>query len=251
MTTHQYSFFLIPLVFVFSSIDEILAQQQNSEVIINQWFDSFLGHETTGLYNGLQYQNNFLILNAKHQFFSENLFQSGNLIYDGQNYSDISLKYDIYQDNLIVKPRNAPESLSFQLVKSKVKKFGLAGAVFVHSDFWTTEKSAQNLGFCQLVWEDGTFNILKKHYRRKKETTKNNKVFHEFEEKEEYFIIKDGFLKKCNRSIDWITVFPDYKSKINGFFKSYKLLKKNDSLTFMENLSKMISELNQVPEMTK
>ncbi len=168
---------LILLVF-FSNL--VTAQSYDQKNDLYEAFDNTVGEEVSGLYNGIQYKNEYIVLGEKHQFFNVDKFVKGYIQYDSQNYYDVSFKYDLLNDDIIVSPENASGSLTFRLIKSKVSRFSLNERIFIN----TTKdslKSTEDVGFCEVLVCTDIICLYKKHIKKGSEKSKNGKIFFEFD----------------------------------------------------------------------
>ncbi|UII75797.1 hypothetical protein LV716_16265 [Flagellimonas sp. HMM57] len=238
------AFFVFTFGFLGFFTNTITAQLDTKNENLYKTFDSIVGEEVSGLYNGVQYNNEFIVLEEKHQFFGANEFIKGYVQYDGQNYYDISLKYDLLNDHVIVSPKNASGSLTFRLINSKVNRFVINDRLFVNTTKNNLD-STENIGFCEVLLSKDIFSLYKKYIKKGSEKSKNSKVFFEFNLKESYYLnYGDNFLPVNTRS-ELILIFPDRKNVIKDYFKSYRNLLKSDHDTFLELLLKRLYEINE------
>ena len=90
-----------------------------------------------------------------------------------------------------------------------------------------------------------TFNLYKKSIKKGSEKSKNGKVFFEFNLKDSYYVsYKDDFLPVDTRN-ELISIFPDKKTVIKDYYKSYRNLLKSDNDTFLKLLLKRLYEINK------
>ena len=94
-------------------------QLKNQEKESYLWFDEVLGPENVNLYNGLNYIEKYKTKNGNHKFFnSENTLPNSLIIYEGQPYYNVKIKYDSFEDQVLVVSNNV-----VQLTREHVLKF--------------------------------------------------------------------------------------------------------------------------------
>ncbi len=107
------------------------AQQADQKDYYN-WFDDQVGIENTGIFNGIRYKELYRIKDGKHKFYKSSEYQNADLWYDDQPYYDIPLKYDLFEDQLIISLETDTGSSIIQLLKEEVTGFQLDNKRFVH-----------------------------------------------------------------------------------------------------------------------
>ena len=110
---------------------DLKAQQADQRDYYN-WFDEQVGIENTGIFNGIRYKELYRIKDGKHKFYKSPEYQTANIWYDDQPYYDIPLKYDLFEDQLIISLQTDSGSSIIQLLKEEVTGFQLDNKQFVH-----------------------------------------------------------------------------------------------------------------------
>ncbi len=222
-----------------------LQSQTNSDRINNyNWFDSKIGIENTGIYNGIIYKEKFRTENGNHKYYLTSQFINGNIIYNGQPYYNVEMKYDIYEDNLIIKLHDESEYSIIQLINDKVDEFSINNHKFLkisekHENFFNEAIS----GFYEISYQSKHLKLLKKHIKSRKERIVGNFVYSQFKDESEYFIFFNDGYYKINSKKYLIKLFPELKKNINNFYNFNKPLHKLDQDTFMTNLIEHIGSL--------
>ena len=70
------------------------------------WFDSMVDAKSTNLYNGVIEVEQYRMTKGKDKFYQTRSFQLGTLYYNGQPYHFVQLKYDLYEDVLLINGGN-------------------------------------------------------------------------------------------------------------------------------------------------
>lgn len=211
-----------------------VAQTADNKAATYLLFDNLVGPENTGIFQGVEYIEQHRIINDKHKFFGSYDFIPGTVIYDGQPYYDINLKYNIFEDLVIVQLMNSRGENSFQLYDNKLDGFNINGQEFVNLKSNPEDPSVGGI-FELLFEEEGTL-VLKKHKMKEKTLLDRHFLHHEFEPAEpRYFFRKGGkYYKISSRSM--ADVFPEQKQEIRKFFRSNRKLLRNQPDEFMLRL---------------
>jgi hypothetical protein len=178
--------------------------------------------EGTGLYNGREY--NFHYINVRgNPFYSGNAWSTGSILYDGQMYDNINMKFDIYNDLLIIEYYDKKGFfINLQLVTEKIEYFRWPGHFIVKMEFDTTNSPQLESGFYDLLYE-GSIRVLARY---KKTILKNNQIgtqLEAFRENDFFYIQKNGELFKVKKKRSVIAVFSDKNHEIRAFIKKSKL----------------------------
>lgn len=235
MTTLKYCTFKFILFF------SLIVQAQSNEVY--SWFDNQIKIENTALYNGVEFISTHTILNNKHRFFETDAFQTGDIVYDGQKYYNVPLRYDVYDDQLIVKIGNLQSINEVMLLKEKVTGFRMGLAYFEKLD---SKKSGSlfSSGFYQLLTENENFKLYKKNHKKINRRLRDGRVFYEFNELNPEYVVqtKDGFFV-LKRMRDLTSRYPNFRNELSGFRLTNKDYKSNDR-TLIAALNRLNTLIN-------
>lgn len=225
-------------------LNDIEAQSVKQDEDIHIVFDNIVGEEISGLYNGIQYANEFIVLDDKHQFLDTSNFVKGFVSYDGQEHYGVFAKYDLYLDELIIRPLNASDGLAFLLIKSLVDGFSLNGKSFVNVRAFN-QKTGEPFGYCQLLSESKFFSLYKKSNKKPSKKAKTGKIFYEFNQSSVFYLEYDGEYYPATTRNELISIFPEYKDIIKDYYKGFKQLQKSEPDNFMKLLMARLKELLQ------
>jgi len=188
-------------------------------------YDRTIGRNSF-LYTGKVYVDKYGNIEG-HQFFNEDYWELGEIVYEGQHFDSVYLMYDIYNDQLLLEHFNSSGSLApIKLFNSKISSFKLQGHSFVKFEKDTI--SGLSDGFYDELFIGDQVEI---HVMRKKEIYKSsgtNTVEEVFKERDKFYIKKDGvfYLIKSQRNISKALL--DYKKEIKRFIRSNKLFYRQD-----------------------
>lgn len=210
------------------------------------WFDSEVGIENTGLFNGIRYRELYRVKDNKHKFFQSPEFLTGDLSYDGQPYYDIPMKYDLFEDELIIELKAQSGTSILRLLKEEVDAFEIDGHRFRHLRNTKVYRSNDNIdGFYEVLSETGSIRLFKKHLKIRKKVLEDKMVLNEFRKDDGYFIEHDGLYYPISNKNDLIRAFPESKKQINDFYSGSKYLLKTDPDLFMIRMTERLdSSLN-------
>ena len=215
-----YAFFIL-----FTSIT--YAQGSDPESSYYKWYDEIVGIENTPLFNGVEYIEGYKTTRENHKFFINQSFYQGAVHYNGQTYYDISLKYDIYEDELIANLESTAQKSLLQLIKSKVHSFTIEQHSFVN--IINTDASKLGIiGFHETLVKNELGTLYKKH--RKKRIKKEDKriLYFEFLDiKSDYVALIDGNYYWLNNKNDFYDLFPGIKKDLKSFLNTNDALRRS------------------------
>ena len=239
------------LFFSFFIITLSTFSQNYSEEKVFSWYDQKIGIENTTLFQGIEYVETDRMINEKHKFFETQEFQNGSVTYNGQTFYEVPLKYNVYDDLLLVNLKQDQRNFIFQLIDNQVDQFQIGENKF---RYLKANNNSDILGFYEVINEEGTFKIFKKHLRNRMEIRDRSVAYSEFNPADPDYIfqLKDEFFELDNRR-DLFSKFPDLKSEIRGFYSKYRKQSRNNPDLFMKNLANEINNLipsatNQIQE---
>ncbi|MEW5674951.1 hypothetical protein ABGT15_01400 [Flavobacterium enshiense] len=218
------------------------AKAQTSIETLSEAFDQTIEKENLNINNGVYHTNIFRISNNKHQYYPSEKFSKGTINYEGQDYFNRSVKYDIYLDNLILQPIES-EVVSFNLTPQKTGCFKINGRKFIYLNNLDFPMSTIKTGYYEENICNSNFTFYIRHHRDKREVIKDVKILIEFDDNYEYFLKKEGAFHKISSRKDVIKIFPQHKRKINDFYLASRQLEKENLPLFYE---KLFSYLNTV-----
>ncbi|MBE7638850.1 hypothetical protein GUB10_00765 [Salegentibacter sp. BLCTC] len=242
----NYLFFFFYFVFLYSTFSQAYSKEK-----IYAWHDQNLEVQNTRLFQGIEYVETDRVINDLHKFFETNEFQKGSITYGGQTYYDIPLKYNIYNDVLLVNLQQNLKNYIFQLIDNKVEQFKINETRFRYL------KSSENSdieGFYEVINEEGAFKVFKKHLKSRMEKRDKQIAYSEFKSVGSNYIFqfKNKYFE-LNNSKDLLTELQLHKNKIKSFYRKYRRQRRNSPDVFMKNLANEINTLissttNQIKE---
>lgn len=208
--------------------------QVKSEALLYNWFDDAVGKENLGINNGTLNVNTYHPFYKSDSYYVSDLFDTGDLSYDGQFYYAVKLKYDIYKDILLLKPNG--QNLEVVLNKEKVNSFTFHGKKFSNLNYSKIAQPDFVNGFFEIIISNEKFSFYIKHHKDIKEIIKDITLYNEFNENNEFVLNYKNTFFKIDSKKDIIKLFPEYKKKINEYYSLHNKTEKLNHTQFMENL---------------
>lgn len=217
------------------------ACSQTNENFYN-FFDKYHQIRNQKIFNGIEYREIYRTINEKHSFLKGKEFYNASLYYDGEIYLDIPIRYDMFQDLIVIKVQiENGQVFIIQLNNLLLERFNVSQQTFVYNYF---KDDNLEKGFYEVLLESDCATLWKKRKFKPSEKRDRSYLYYEFEELETQRI-----LKFSNRNInlsrrELIENFPKHKEEVNSFFKKNRSLKKLNEDKFYKDLILMLSQLN-------
>lgn len=212
------------------------AQEARDSIIAYTWFDSMIGQENTGLFDGIEYIEEHVTINDKQKFLGSVLFLPGSVVYRNEPYYNIELKYNVFDDLLLVKNRRGE---AIELHKNRIKRFEIAGKTFENIRD-TLEGNAS--GFYEVLLDTPQIELLKKHRKKRSKFLDRAFTYYEFTDGTPlYVIFNNGDYSPVNSRREVIRAFPQKAAQIRDFYRSHRAIAEMDRDQFMLQL---LRELN-------
>ncbi|MEM9648344.1 MAG: hypothetical protein AAF969_07670 [Bacteroidota bacterium] len=192
-----------------------MAQLQEAEQEYYNWFDGITGVENSNLYEGTLTVENYALEKGSHRFFESPNYLVGSIVYDDQAYFGISMKYDIYEDELLLGLRSDSGIKLLQLIKDRVREFTIDGRRFRNMGCGMDEQ-AHGSGFYEVLQENASFSFLKKHYKEKFSKYGKNRVFHKFTDMTKYFLVYKNHCYTIKSKKDIFKIFPHFRTELKS-----------------------------------
>lgn len=217
--------------------------QQNTQDSLNDWFDNIVGKENLGINNGSVHINRYVTIRGNHNYYLTDKFIKGDVVYDNQFYKNVDLKYDTYNDILIIKSYGEYNYLGLDLIPEKTQSFIINGKTFLNLSYNTASNPKIIKGFYEADLTGGPIAFYVKHHKGNKKIIRDQAIYDEFEENNEFTINHLGVFYKITSSKDLVAIFPKLENKINDYYFMQQQTRKTNEKEFMKNL---IQTLNTI-----
>ena len=236
------SFKFIVFFFFYLQIVIIHSQTDSNHKDYYNWFDTVVGDGNIGIYDGTNYKEKYITINGNHKYYLTSEFLVGDVVYDDQPYFDIKMKYDIYNDELIVKLPIRSGFSVIQLVKEKIEVFTINNRPFIRISERSRESlSEDHLGFYEILFKSDRIILYKKYKKYRSEHLDKEFAYNEFKLESNHLIYYNNHYNKINSKRNLIKLFPKQRTEINTFYNKNRLLQKSNLDIFMTQLMKLLS----------
>ncbi|WP_422083316.1 hypothetical protein [Ulvibacterium sp.] len=205
------------------------------------WFDDIIGRTNSGIFNGVAYTEVYRVINERHQFFKEPDFVPGSVVYDGQPYFDVELKYDVYQGNLLTRNMETLGAPILIFDESNVTEFTINGHRFKN----VNQNLAENMafGFLEVLMENDSLSLYKKHSKKIFKRTDKEILYYEFKDRHSYYIYYANIYHSLQKANDLNAIFPEYRKSLKAIRNRYASLGKSDPDAYMKSILSDLSAL--------
>jgi len=174
------------------------------------------------LYNGPEYKYENPNIKGSPFFNESNEWQKGTVGYDGAVYQNVSMRYDLFKDELVVLHYNGV--FSFYLIKDKVNFFDFNQHYFTHV------KVAEGIptGYYEVLYK-GLITILAKHNveHQPQVGAQSGNIYGVFTHSKRYFVIIDNQYESFKKPTALAGILKDKKEELRRFIKTNKIDIKN------------------------
>ncbi len=218
----------------------ILAQADDHGEKYYQWFDDLIDIENTALYNGIGYVEKYKVINKYHKFFESTDFLWGDMVYDGQYYPNLEMKYDLDEDLVVLHLKNGLRKVLLQPIKEKVEKFTIDQHRFVNITD-SVAKTYAISGFYEVLFEKSDFMLLEKHQKKRFKREGKSSVYYEFKSRNRHYLFYNNEYFTVRNRKDFMRIFPKLQKQIQTYSK--KRSSKTEIREYLISLAKRVQLL--------
>jgi len=189
---------------------------QTSEEPYYNWFDSLVSVQNAGLYSGVEYIDTDRATAEAHKFFQTPKFVKGDVVFQNQTYYNVDLKYNVFDDRLVVKLSNQSSETTLAPIKAYTSGFQIGSHQFVLVNDAKAVASRIN-GYYELLQENNNFRLLKKYNKNRTTKFDTGRSFFEFKDSGADYLLhyNDGY-HRVNTKRELGKLFPQFKKEINS-----------------------------------
>ncbi len=240
----KFRYFVLFLLLNFS-INFTFSQSKTSLKNDYLWFDKQIGIENTGLFNGLRYEEKYRMENNNHKFYKTSEFMDGDIIYDDQPYYNIKMKYDLFEDQIIVNLITNSGDNILKLLNSKLGDFNLNGSEFIKLSNKITINSNEELnGIYEILSKNSNLILYKKNKKKARKIINKEYLYYTFKSDNQYYCFTNENYYLIHSKKDWIKIFPKQKKEIQSFYSKNKIMYQTNYDSFAKQLSSKLSNSN-------
>lgn len=222
-------------IFILFILNITSGQEEKKAAGYMDWFDTKIGKTNNSLFQGTEYEEEYLMKNEKHRFFPNFDFTLGNINFNGQQYFNVLCNYDVYGDQLLLKTHELTDASAILLDKKKVESFTIANHNFYNLK--TNNKNFED-GFYELLVKNELFTIYKKYKKKKTQKLDKTYVYYIFKDKDKYVLYYENDfhkLKSVKNIGAIIKVQKDFLRNLMQKQTDLKKMKEDEKLIFVAN----------------
>lgn len=172
------------------------------------------------LYNGSEYPDYSTTIREGHPFFESPEWVRGTVVFEGIEYQDIPLKYDLIYDVLTI--RHFRSFVPLQPDRAKVAAFTIGDHEFIHLKPDTLGAAMLREGYYDRVY-NGRTKLFVRRTKQLQEIAKGNDLYKEAIPREYYFIFREGKYHSVGNQRSMLAVFGDRKKDIQQHLKKNRI----------------------------
>ena len=217
--------------------------QTTSGNSLYKWYDKSVGKENLDINNGTLYSNYYKTVNNTHSYINSEVFENGNVVYENQTYTDIVLNYDVFKDDLLMKPNGVNDRRSVILIPQKIQSFTFSGKSFINLNYTQTSTVDFIKGFYEENFVGDKFTFYIKHAKEKREMTSEGKIYDNFKEKNEFVLNFKNKFYDINSKRNILAIFPELKNQIEDYYLLNNKIEESNKTQFMESLLRHLNAI--------
>lgn len=207
----------------------IYCQLDNTQNLFYSFFDNTVGQQNINF--GSIFKEKYRKIKGNHNYFLTNLFQKGTITYRNQLFTNVKIKYDLNQDQIILNIRNQERNISIIPEKKLITNFAIKNINFIN---------VENHGFLEQIFTSTSFSLLKKHFKTKKQNREKGYIYYTFKKEVNYFFSFNNTYYQIKSKKSFVQSFPNKKKTISNFYKKNQYLLKNDYDNFLIKLTSQL-----------
>jgi hypothetical protein len=228
---------IILLLFCISAI-----AQQTEEKKLYDYFDNAVGIKNLGINNGPVHLDPYRSFDQSHRYLITKQYFTGDVIYDGQLYTNQSLKYDAFRDILVAKINEPNNSVGINLIQEKTAWFTFNNKKFVNLNL--DHKNPQLAkGYYEEYAAGSKVMLYAKHHKEQIEVLTAEGVLYKYQPSYEFLIATSGNFSKIDNARDIAQLFPSYEKDIIDYAYVNRDIEKSDKVQFMKFMADHINNL--------
>lgn len=173
----------------------------------------------SNLFNGPEVDPYALNFYQSTPYFKDSSFMRGTVFYDQVEYRNVSLRYDLVRDDLILLHFDTIHQIS--LLKEKVDWFYLSGHHFINLNPDTINTDLKEGYYDELF--KGKVSLLMKRAKIAEEKIESGAVYLKISPKSSFYLLKDGTYFRIKNKNDLIRKLADKKAELTQYIRRNRL----------------------------
>ncbi|MEX2232300.1 MAG: hypothetical protein WD824_09075 [Cyclobacteriaceae bacterium] len=191
------------------------------------------------LYNGSKYLAPDHTLEEHPYFFSEDWI-IGDVFYDGEYFQNVPLMHDLSTSQLITEHFSSGHAI--QLVQEKLQHFSMSGHYFEKIENESVGGSLPQTAFYDILYP-GRTKVVARRQKFLREKIESSTIHRSFDEKNRYFIFKNGVFFPVKSKASVFRILRDKKQEMKKFLKQQNVSFKDDRELALKNLAEYYDTL--------
>jgi hypothetical protein len=191
------------------------------------------------LYNGSKYvapENSF----EEHPYFMSIDWLPGDVVYDGEQFKNVSLMLDLNNGQLITEHYSNGQPL--QLIQEKVQSFNIAGHHFQNIENDSVGNSLPGSGYYEVLY-DGKSRVVVKRQKLLHEEIENTTIEITFEERNRYYIFRNDIFQPIRSKASVLKVLGEKKQQLKKYLRQKKIRTRDNRELFYTSLAEYYDSL--------
>lgn len=194
------------------------------------------------LYNGSKYvapEHTF----EQHPYYLSIDWLTGDVFYDGELFEDVSLMLDLNSEQLITEHYSNGQPI--RLVPEKVTYFTISGHQFQKIDNETVANSLPATGYYEILY-GGRTKVIVRRQKMLHEEIENTIIERTFEERNHFYIFKDGIFHAVKSKGSVLKLLEDQKQQLKKRLRQKKAAFRGNRELLYESLAEYYDNLAEV-----
>ncbi len=227
------------ITFIFACTLVLIVRGQESGMGAQYYkiYDDFIGIENSELNNGTIYLQQLRTLDKSHMFYQNDKYIDGKVCYKGQVYQT-KLKYDIYNDLIIVKYIESTNIYSLSLNSTLVAHFSIGKHRFVKLPNKGSISDYGN-GFFEESFKGNNYSFYVKHKKNAKKNTEKSSLRYWFKDDITFLFSYQNNYYEVDSKKDIYKVLPQLKKQIGNHFNRYPKITAASLTSLFKQLDKI------------
>jgi hypothetical protein len=171
----------------------------------------------SGLYSGTDYPEYLSLKPGQHPFFETDHVTKGSILYDGQRYENVGLRYDICRDKVVVEHYYNHSIL--ELVDDKIGGFSIMEHTFIPL---SVPGNSPKSGFYDLLY-GGSSRVIAKREKVIDKINEGRRIQYGFITASKYFVLHEGVYLPVLSKRSALLVFADKKAEMKQWLGEQKI----------------------------
>lgn len=216
----------------------LIQAQQPLDSKVYESYDMLVGLENTGLFNGTEFKDVYVNTDKTFRYFEQYNFVKGTVVYHNQVYTNVLLRYDLLDDNVITKSDDNLGLFNVKLQAEAVSEFTINAHQFVQLN--DTKLDSKGHNFFEVGYEGTSLSMYIKHNKKKREKAVGSAVQYSFIPHNYYMLHYNNTYHTITSIKDLRRAIPEKEKEIRSYYKSYQALYKSNPAVFMVQIAKYL-----------